>query len=148
MREYCWPGIHEIYTYRYHATADFMIIMWENKYSKYFLFWFIFHCASAIHFYVVHISLSCLVCLQTEEDTDAQRQFQFAMNTMTSFRSRVRNFCLDSEHVANVVGKLRGEYLHASSGSQSLQALFQWTSFLLCLLFLVHLCFYLLTLNQ
>ncbi|KAK7097001.1 probable cysteine--tRNA ligase, mitochondrial [Littorina saxatilis] len=42
---------------------------------------------------------------KTEEDTDAQRQFQFAMNTMTSFRSRVRNLALSSDHVANVLEK-------------------------------------------
>ena len=48
----------------------------------------------------------CAFSLQTEEDTDAQRQFQYAMNTMTDFRSRVRNISLDTEHVAKVLGKV------------------------------------------
>ncbi|XP_076446066.1 putative cysteine--tRNA ligase, mitochondrial [Babylonia areolata] len=40
-----------------------------------------------------------------EEDTEAQRQFQLAMNTMTDFRSHVRNFALNTEHVAQVLDK-------------------------------------------
>lgn len=42
---------------------------------------------------------------KAEEDQDAQYQFQFAMDTMTGFRSRVRNIALDPDHATKILNK-------------------------------------------
>lgn len=59
-------------------------------------------CSVYIHRVIKQLGLD-LGRKKTEEDTDTQRQFQLAMNTLTNFRSRVRNFAMDSSHVAQVL---------------------------------------------